>query len=86
MKVEIYTKTGCPYCAATICWLDQNGLNYNETVLDSDEKRSKFYDKINASDEIKEHVRTVPQIFVNGKHIGGYTDLHSKSKEILKKR
>ena len=86
MKVEIYTRTGCPYCAATIGWLDQNGLNYNETVLDGDEERNKFYDKMNANDEIKEHVKTVPQIFVNGKHIGGFADLQSNAKKILKKR
>ena len=86
MKVKIYTKTGCPYCIGATTWFKQNEINYDETVIDNIQDRNSFYKKMNENDEIKEHIRTVPQIFIDDIHIGGYSDLQSISKNILSKK
>lgn len=49
-------------------WLQEHGYEYTEIALDNPEKRAQF--KKDNPD-----MRTVPQIFADGEHIGGYTDL-----------
>lgn len=66
-NIDIHIIPTCPYCIRAIEWLDQWGLEYQKIPhIDPLEKR-RFYE---------EHkVRTLPQLFVNGKRIGGWTDL-----------
>jgi glutaredoxin 3 len=67
-KVEIYTTPFCGYCARAKALLEDKGVAYEETdVMMDDKKRT----------EMRERARrtTVPQIFINGKHIGGSDDL-----------
>jgi glutaredoxin 3 len=67
-KVEIYTTPFCGYCARAKALLEDKGVAYEETdVMMDDKKRT----------ELRERARrtTVPQIFINGKHIGGSDDL-----------
>lgn len=67
-KVEIYTTPFCGYCARAKALLEDKGVAYEETdVMMDDRKRT----------EMRERARrtTVPQIFINGKHIGGSDDL-----------
>ena len=66
--VTIYTWTVCPFCVRAKNLLKNKGIAYEEINLDGkDEELKKLQDKTN--------FRTVPQIFINGKMIGGYTDL-----------
>jgi glutaredoxin 3 len=67
-KVEIYTSASCAYCVAAKNFLKQKGLDYVETRIDTDP--SKLREMLDRSQR-----RTVPQIFVNDHHIGGYDDL-----------
>ncbi|AJC49046.1 glutaredoxin [Allofrancisella guangzhouensis] len=83
MKVKIYTKTGCPFCIKAKQWFDQNGISYQETILDNNQERNDFYDKMNQSGKVKTHIRTVPQIFIDNEHIGGFTDLQANESKIL---
>lgn len=69
MKIEIYTKTTCPYSTMAKQVLDLNGYEFTETVLDNDDKRTQFYESCG------DNVNTVPQIFVNGERIGGFQHL-----------
>ena len=66
-KIVIYTTTVCPYCVNAKQLLSQKGLKYTEIVIDTDAKRDEMI-KLSGR-------RTVPQIFINDKPIGGFDDL-----------
>ena len=68
-NVEIYTKMFCGYCARAKRLLDDKGVAYTEydITMDSDKKREMI--------ERKPDARTVPQIFIDGRAIGGSDDL-----------
>ena len=72
MSIEIYTLSYCPYCAAAKRFFDERGMKYTEYQLDGneDEEFRKLQKKFNIQNGV-----TVPQIIVNGKRIGGYTDM-----------
>lgn len=67
-KIEIYTTPFCGYCARAKSLLDHKGASYDEMdVMMDDKKRSEMRERSRRS--------TVPQIFINGQHIGGSDDL-----------
>jgi len=67
-KVEIYTADFCPYCKHAKALFDRKGVKYEEIEIDgSDEARASMSRRTNGA-------RTIPQIFVNGEHIGGFDD------------
>lgn len=70
MTVTIYTKAYCGYCRAAKSLLQREGLEYKEIPVDRDENL--FQEMVNKSQRF-----TVPQIFFDDEHIGGYTDLVS---------
>ena len=68
-RVEIYTKFGCPYCARAQRLLDDKGVAYEEYEINTiPGKRAEMLDR--APGRI-----TVPQIFIDGRHVGGSDDL-----------
>ncbi|MBI2095103.1 MAG: glutaredoxin 3 [Candidatus Omnitrophica bacterium] len=68
-EVLIYTASYCPYCAAAKKLLQSKKIAYREIdVSDDDAMRAKLVDRTGGRE-------TVPQIFVDGKPIGGYDDL-----------
>jgi glutaredoxin 3 len=68
-KVEIYTKFLCPYCARAKALLSAKGVAYEEIDITMDGKqRTLMIDRASGRS-------TVPQIFVNGRHVGGSDDL-----------
>ena len=69
MKVLIYTKDNCIWCDRAKILLDSKKISYNEIDLSDDKERLKFYEKIG------DHVKTVPQVFIDDKRIGGFQDL-----------
>jgi len=69
MKIEVYSKTVCPFCTQAKAWLKNNGFEYQEVNLDNDEERMAFYERVGNG------VRTVPQIYVDGTRLGGFQDL-----------
>ena len=68
-RVEIYTTAVCPYCVSAKQFLKQKGLAYEEVRVDMDPTRREEMLTRSAGR------RTVPQIFVNGAHVGGFEDL-----------
>ena len=68
-RVEIYTKFGCPYCARAKALLGQKGVAYEEYEINTlPGKRDEMLGRSNGR-------HTVPQIFIDGRHVGGSDDL-----------
>lgn len=81
-KVEMYTTAICPYCVSAKAFLQQIGLEFEEKRIDQDPA---LHEEMLGR---AEGLRSVPQIFINDHHIGGYDDLvaadrSGKLKEIL---
>ncbi|HEY0104024.1 MAG TPA: glutaredoxin 3 [Brevundimonas sp.] len=67
--VVIYTKPGCPYCSSAKALLDEKGADYTEIVASNDPaKKQEMIQRSNGR-------MTFPQVFIDGKHIGGSDDL-----------
>ena len=74
-QIEIYTLDYCPFCQKAKFFLDNLGVKYKEIPCDDteDEKRKELKDKFNLNE-----LATFPQIIIDGKNIGGYSDLIEK--------
>ena len=67
-KIEIYTTPFCGYCARAKGLLDAKVAAYEEMdVMMDDKKRAEMRERSQRT--------TVPQIFINGQHIGGSDEL-----------
>ncbi len=67
--VEIYTKFTCPFCARAKALLKSKGVDYAEIEISMDGvRRSEMIARADGR-------TTVPQVFINGAHIGGSDDL-----------
>jgi glutaredoxin 3 len=74
-KVEVYTTTACPYCVRAKALLKHKGVPFTEIdVTDDAELRQKMVEMAGGR-------RTVPEIFINGKIIGGYDELRALEDE-----
>ena len=70
-KVEIYTTEYCPYCVRAKALLRSKDVKFTEIdVTDDDELREKMT-------ELAGGRRTVPEIFINDRIIGGYDKLRA---------
>lgn len=70
-KVEIYTKWGCGYCTRAKALLDEKGVAYEEyDVTLGGPKKAEMLQRV-------PDARTVPQIFIGGKPVGGSDDLRA---------
>lgn len=70
-KVEIYTTLLCGYCYRAKKLLDSKGVAYSEVdLLAQPDKRAEMVQRASGR-------TSVPQIFIDGKHIGGCDDLHA---------
>jgi glutaredoxin 3 len=68
-KVEIYTKAFCPYCTRALKLLAAKGVDPQEfDITMGGPKRAEMLERANGR-------TTVPQIFIDGAHIGGSDDL-----------
>jgi glutaredoxin 3 len=68
-RVEIYTKFLCPYCARAKRLLGEKGAEFEEYEITGDSaKRQEMIGRANGR-------TTVPQIFIDGRHVGGSDDL-----------
>ena len=68
-RVEIYTKFLCGFCGRAKNLLASKGVEFEEIdITMNSEKRAEMLDRSNGG-------RTVPQIFINGQHVGGSEEL-----------
>lgn len=68
-KVEIYTSMFCGYCARAKRLLERKGIAYTEYDVTADPVRREEMIKR------AQGRRTVPQIFIDGEHVGGSDEL-----------
>jgi glutaredoxin 3 len=66
-KVLVYSTNYCPYCAAAKALLRAKGVPFEEIDVSNDPARRAEMEQLSGR-------RTVPQIFINGRSIGGYDD------------
>jgi glutaredoxin 3 len=68
-EVEMYMTMFCPYCSRARALLQQKGVGFVEIdIAEEPERRAEIIERAGGR-------RTVPQIFINGEHIGGCDDL-----------
>jgi glutaredoxin 3 len=68
-QIEIYSKTSCPYCIRAARLLEAKGVAYATHVIDhGGPKRQEMVERSGGR-------TTVPQIFIDGRHLGGCDDL-----------
>jgi glutaredoxin 3 len=70
-NIIVYSGPDCPYCVRAKALLDRKGVKYTEYNVRTDDKRR---DEMLARSNGK---RTIPQIFIDDKHIGGCDDLYA---------
>ena len=69
-NVEIYTWATCPFCIRAKLLLWWKGVNFTEYKIDGDEQaRERMAQRAYGR-------RSVPQIFINDRHVGGCDDLY----------
>jgi glutaredoxin 3 len=68
-KIEIYTTFMCPFCARAIALFERKGVAFQETDVT---RRGADHDRMVQRANGR---TTKPQIFIDGKHIGGCDDL-----------
>jgi glutaredoxin 3 len=68
-QVEMYTMAWCPYCARARAMLQKKGVDFAEISLDEEPgRRAEMIERAHGG-------RSVPQIFIDGEHIGGCDEM-----------
>jgi glutaredoxin len=75
MEALIWSKDFCNYCESAKTLLKQKGINYEERKIGSGYTKEQLLESVPTA-------KTLPQIFLDGKHIGGYTDLKKYFEQI----
>ena len=70
MMVEIYGKINCEFCVASVEFCKENNIEYKYYHLDEDYTLMQLWEMVK--------FKTFPQIWVDDKHVGGYTELKEK--------
>jgi len=70
-KIEIYTSPFCGYCHRAKALLTKKGVAFSEIdVIEHPDRRGEMVARANGG-------QTVPQIFIDGRHIGGCDDMYA---------
>jgi glutaredoxin 3 len=69
-RVEMYLTQWCPYCQRARALLHSRGVQATEIDIEAEPQRR-------AEMVARAGRRTVPQIFINDRHVGGSDDLHA---------
>ncbi|MGI9416016.1 MAG: glutaredoxin [Hyphomicrobiales bacterium] len=67
-KIEIFSSPQCGYCNQAKDLLRGKDLAFEDLDISEDAHRQAFMDRL-------PRARAIPQIFIDGEHIGGYEDL-----------
>ena len=70
-KITIYGRPACPYCDLAVALCEQRGFAF--TYIDIQASGMSIAE---LQAKVGQPVRTVPQIFVGSRHVGGYTDFY----------
>jgi glutaredoxin 3 len=72
-KVQVYSKQQCPYCVKAKSLLTKKGVEFEEIDVENDDAKRAWLVETTGQ-------RTVPQVFVDGRPLGGFTDLDALDK------
>jgi len=70
MKAVVWSKDACPFCVQAKALLEARGIEYEERNVSKNWTREQLLEAVPTA-------RTLPQIFLDDQHIGGFTDLLS---------
>jgi glutaredoxin 3 len=73
-KIQMYSKKNCPFCVRAKALLDRKGIPYE--IVDAEGN-----DELRAWLAEASGQKTVPQIFVDGRPLGGFTDIDALDRE-----
>ncbi len=68
MEIEIFTGPGCGYCEQAKALLARHQLAFTERDVSDPAVQAEFRARL-------PRIRSIPQIFIDGEHIGGFEDL-----------
>jgi len=71
MKAIVWSKDQCPYCDQAKALLKSRNIEFEERNVSQDWTREQLLEAVPTA-------RTVPQIFLNGELVGGFTELRKK--------
>ena len=71
MRALVWSKDNCPYCVQAKNLLSQKGIAYEERKIGDGWTREDLLESV-------PDARTVPQIFLDGELVGGFTELRAK--------
>jgi glutaredoxin len=74
MKAIVWSKYHCPYCDKAKALLKMRGVEFEERKIGDGYTKEELLEAV-------PNARTVPQIFIDDKLIGGYTELEKYFKE-----
>ncbi|MEH6443617.1 MAG: glutaredoxin 3 [Oceanospirillaceae bacterium] len=74
-NIEIYTTKYCPFCVRAKMLLTQKGVTFIEHAVDRDPDLRK------TMMQLSDGAHTVPQIFIDDKHIGGCDELYALERQ-----
>ena len=69
MSIIVYSKPSCVYCDKAKSLLTRLGYEYEEKIVTKDLSLEQLFEALG------KQVRTIPQIVIDEKHIGGYNEL-----------
>jgi glutaredoxin 3 len=70
MKAVVWSKNSCPFCVQAKALLELRGIEYEERNVSTNWTREQLLEAV-------PDARTLPQIFLDDQHIGGFTDLRA---------
>ncbi len=70
MKAIVWSKEKCPMCVQAKTLLKQHGIEYEERIVGVDWTKDQLLESVPSA-------RSVPQIFIDDKYIGGYVELRN---------
>jgi glutaredoxin 3 len=70
MKAVVWSKDACPFCVQAKALLEARGIEYEERNVSKNWTREQLLEAV-------PNARTLPQIFLDDQHIGGFTDLRN---------
>lgn len=74
MKAIVWSKYHCPYCDQAKALLTSKGIEFEERKIGDGFTKEDLLEAVPTA-------RTVPQIFLNGELVGGFTELRAKLSE-----
>jgi glutaredoxin len=74
MKAIVWSKYHCPYCDQAKALLTSKGIQFEEKKIGDGYTKEELLEAV-------PNARTVPQIFLDGELIGGFTELRTKLTE-----